>query len=60
MGKCSKCGAAAHLYEYGNPRCFNCSETIEAARKRTACDVVAQREPQSVGTDVLLITYRPS
>jgi len=59
MGKCSKCGDAAHLYEYGNPCCLNCSETIEAARKQTARAKFAQRELQSVGTDVLLITYRP-
>jgi len=45
MGKCSKCGGAAHLYEYGNPRCFNCSETIEAARKRTARE---RFEPQGL------------
>jgi hypothetical protein len=35
MGKCAKCGAAAHLYENGTPRCFKCSETIEAARSLT-------------------------
>jgi len=44
MGKCAKCGAAAHLYENGTPHCFKCSETIEAARKQTACAIVAQRE----------------
>jgi hypothetical protein len=44
MGKCAKCGAAAHLYENGTPRCFKCSEAIEAARKQTARAIVAQRE----------------
>jgi len=46
MGKCAKCGAAAHLYENGTPRCFKCSDAIEAARKQTACAMVAQLEQQ--------------
>jgi len=44
MDKCAKCAAAAHLYENGTPRCFKCSETIEAARKQSARAIVAQRE----------------
>lgn len=53
MGKCSKCGAVAHLYEYGNPRCFNCSEIIEAARKKTAREKFAPHELQSLETSYL-------
>ena len=48
MGKCSKCGARANVYENGRPLCFNCSERIEAARKQTARALVAQRERPAV------------
>jgi len=56
MSKCSRCGTDAQLCE-GPSLCFDCSETIEAARKQTARAKVALRKPQSMGTDVLLITY---
>jgi hypothetical protein len=48
MGKCSKCGALADVYENGRPLCLNCSERIDAARKQTARATVAQREQPAV------------
>jgi hypothetical protein len=45
MGKCSKCGAEAELYESGNPLCVKCSTEIDGKRKQTA--IMAQQEPQS-------------
>lgn len=42
MDKCSKCGADTQMYENGNPICTECSEKIDAARKRTATQTAAQ------------------
>jgi hypothetical protein len=47
MDRCSRCGAETQLFDNGNPICLKCESEIDAARKRTACNVVAQHEPQS-------------
>jgi len=57
MGGCSKCVTDTEL-DYETLFCPNCLERVEAARKDTARARSAERH--SMGTDVILIVYRPA